>query len=157
MGDLENLKNSSKTLLITGGTGFLGSHLAKRFLFKKYKVIILKRSFSNIRRIKELFNNLIWYEIDKLKDLKFIFKENNIDFIIHTATNYGRNNETISEVLHSNMIFPLELVQNALEFGIKYFINTDTFTKSNYERLFFYHNNTNPIICIVCPKARLLQ
>ena len=132
-----NLENSKKTLLITGATGFLGSHLVKRFI-NNYKIIILKRSFSNTWRIKNFFNNLVCYDIDRLKDLKLVFKENNVNFIIHTATNYGRNDETISTVFHSNMAFPLELLQNALEFGVKYFINTDTFTKSNYGRLKYY-------------------
>lgn len=134
MGELSN----NKTFLITGATGFLGSHLAKRFFKKKYKVIILKRSFSDIWRIKEIFNDLIYYDVDKIDNLNKIFKENKIDFIIHTATNYGRNKESINEVLYSNLVFPLELIQIGIDFNVKNFINTDTFTKSNYERLQYY-------------------
>ena len=42
-----------KTILLTGATGFLGSHMLKALLNKtQYNIIVLKRSFSNVWRIK---------------------------------------------------------------------------------------------------------
>jgi len=46
-----------KTILLTGGTGFLGSHLIKN-LIDKYEIIILKRSFSNTWRIVNFLNKI---------------------------------------------------------------------------------------------------
>ncbi|WP_443029209.1 NAD-dependent epimerase/dehydratase family protein [Spirulina sp. CS-785/01] len=46
------------TILLTGGTGFLGSHLAQKLLQNNYKVIILKRSFSNLKRIEPIVSQL---------------------------------------------------------------------------------------------------
>ena len=37
----EKIAQMKKTVLITGGTGFLGVHLARYFLKQKYKVILL--------------------------------------------------------------------------------------------------------------------
>jgi nucleoside-diphosphate-sugar epimerase len=37
-----------KNILITGGTGFLGSHLVHGLLENNHQVILLKRSTSNI-------------------------------------------------------------------------------------------------------------
>ena len=47
--------NNIKTILITGGTGFLGSNIIKRLLELGYEIILLKRSFSNTFRINEYY------------------------------------------------------------------------------------------------------
>ncbi|KAA0257626.1 NAD(P)-dependent oxidoreductase [Deferribacter autotrophicus] len=119
-----------KTILITGATGFLGSHLTEQFLKDRYKVIILKRSYSNIWGIKDFIKDIIFYDIDRI-DLETVFKENKIDFIVHTATLYGRKNERISEIVKANLNFPLEILELAVKFNIKYFINTDTTLPKN--------------------------
>ncbi|MGC8729298.1 MAG: NAD-dependent epimerase/dehydratase family protein, partial [Elusimicrobiales bacterium] len=72
-----------KTILLTGATVFLGSHILKRF-YGKYEIIILKRSFSNTWRISNYLNKVKYYDIDKT-DLSIPFKENKIDYVIHTA------------------------------------------------------------------------
>jgi CDP-paratose synthetase len=41
-------------VLITGATGFLGSHLVKSLLLDNHEIIILKRSFSDITLIKDV-------------------------------------------------------------------------------------------------------
>ena len=48
----------NKTILITGGTGFLGSSLLKKFLEGGYQIILLKRSFSNTFRINKYLNDI---------------------------------------------------------------------------------------------------
>jgi len=114
-------------ILLTGATGFLGSHLLKELLEKHYNIIILKRSFSNTFRInEELMNSKIKsYDIDQTS-LNTIFRENDIDIIIHCATNYGRNNENIPNIVDANLRMPLLLLQLAAKHNVKAFINTDT-------------------------------
>jgi len=114
-----------KTILITGATGFLGSHLTERLLSDGFNIIILKRSFSNIWRIKHLLDELISYDIDKIS-LEKIFEEHEINIIIHTATLYGRKKERISEIIEANFIFPLKILELAITNNTRYFINTDT-------------------------------
>lgn len=130
-----------KTILITGATGFLGSHLARQFLLEGHQIIILKRSFSNIWRINKLFPHLKSYDIDR-SDLEQVFRENkNIDIIIHTATCYGKNGENMSDILQINTLFPLKLLELAINYNVQFFFNTDTyFNKKNipYQGLPFY-------------------
>ncbi|MBD2165004.1 NAD-dependent epimerase/dehydratase family protein [Calothrix membranacea FACHB-236] len=122
---LINLQKS-KLVLLTGATGFLGSHLVRQLLREKYKVIILKRSFSNTTRIKDILSELIIYDIDKC-DIKQPFQDfKQIDIVIHTATNYGRNNENIIDILEANTLFPIKLIETAIYFNTNIFINTDT-------------------------------
>jgi len=120
-------------ILLTGATGFLGSHLLKGLLEKNdNKIIILKRSFSNLFRIESFLENprVKFYDIDNVK-LDQIFVENDIDTIVHCATNYGRNNENILNIVQSNLLLPLSLLQLAIANNVKNFINTDTVIDKN--------------------------
>ena len=73
-----------KYILITGITGFLGSHIAKN-LVSTYNVIGLKRKTSIVWRCEEFKNKVIWINIDEEK--KFLCELNNyrIYTIIHGA------------------------------------------------------------------------
>jgi len=129
-------------ILLTAGTGFLGSHLVKKMIFEGFEVTMLKRSFSNCSRIAEVIDrsNLHVYDIDKI-DLKEVFKQNRYDIVVHTATMYGKNNESVHTVLESNLIYPIKIIELAIEHKVKAFINTDSyFNKENtsYNRLLNY-------------------
>lgn len=113
------------TILLTGATGFLGSHILKNLLDNNFNVIILKRSFSNTWRIDDILDKTIAYDVDKV-DIEKTFKENKIDIVIHTATKYGRKNESFLEILDSNLFFPLKLLDLSLRYNVKTFLNTDT-------------------------------
>lgn len=113
------------TILLSGATGFLGSYLLKRFVQEGFNIIVLKRSTSDTYRIKELLDLITYYDVDKIK-MEEIFKKNNIDIIVNTVTDYGRRNNKISNILETNLIFSLKLLENAIEHNVKTFINTDT-------------------------------
>ena len=53
-----------KTILITGATGFLGSHLCNFFQKSGYHIIGLKRSTSDISRLNEKSNSIQWINCD---------------------------------------------------------------------------------------------
>jgi nucleoside-diphosphate-sugar epimerase len=118
------------TILLTGATGFLGSHLLEGLLEKNYKVIILKRSFSNCWRIEDFLSEVISYDIDKVT-LDSIFEENSINAIIHTATCYGRNGESDFEIFQTNVFNSMELLHCAVKYRTKFFFNTDTLQAMN--------------------------
>jgi len=118
------LKSSKKKILITGGTGYLGSHFINKF-YTKYDFIILKRSFSDISKLKIEDNSAIYYDIDKIV-LKNIFEENKIDLVFHCATNYGRSDQSELNILDCNLTLPVSLLQLSTKYQIKSFINTDT-------------------------------
>ena len=115
-------------ILLTGATGFLGSQLLKYLLSKNYEVVALKRSFSNTVRIRGILRdkNLHLIDVD-LIDSKEIFKMYSIDTIIHTATEYGRDETPIFKILEANLLFPLRLAELGINHGVKTFINTDTY------------------------------
>ena len=72
-----------KTVLITGGAGFLGSHLSDKFLFMGWNVIIL--------------DNLITGSVDNISHL---IGKDNFKFIKYDVTDYLFFEEEINLILH---------------------------------------------------------
>lgn len=113
-------------ILLTGITGYLGSHLANALLNAGYEVVGLKRQSSSLQRIESILPNVMLYDLDDTNltiPLKQIGK---IDGVIHTATCYGRKGEEDYEIFSANLIFPFNLLNAAINIDAKFFINTDT-------------------------------
>jgi len=119
------MKNK-QTVLLTGATGFLGSHLLEALLAENYKVIILKRSTSDAWRIQHLLEQVRSYDVDR-QGLELAFIDQRIDTVIHTACSYGRKGESIAEVVETNLTLGLKLMQYSISHSTGVFVNTDTF------------------------------
>ena len=117
-----------KKILITGITGFLGSHLAKTLLQNNYDIVALKRSFSSLSRVKTILSSINIININNLDNNfdKIFTAAGKIDAIIHTATCYGRNNESVIDIFKANTEFPLQLLDAGSRANVDLFINTDT-------------------------------
>ncbi|MDE6968729.1 MAG: NAD-dependent epimerase/dehydratase [Eubacterium sp.] len=113
-------------ILLTGATGFVGSHILKALLADHHSVCILIRKYSKPDRIRDVIENCPVYSLDTAVPEQ-IFGENQIDCVVHCATCYGRNHREYMQNMTSNMLFPMELLCCAVDHGVKYFMNTDTF------------------------------
>lgn len=112
-------------ILLTGATGFLGSHLLKAFLRNEYEVVVLKRATSNTWRIEAELEKCVVYDIDN-EGLNSIFMNNDIDIVVHTACNYGRGKILMSDVVAANVLFGTQLLTKSIAYGVGTFINTGT-------------------------------
>ena len=113
-------------ILLTGATGFLGSHLLVALLKEGYQLTILKRSTSDTWRIKHLLQRVTAFDVD-LVPVEDCFKAKQVDAVIHTACNYGRNGQPAHEVAETNLLFGIQVLDAAVLCRAKLFINTDTF------------------------------
>lgn len=111
-----------KTILITGINGYLGSNLAKRYS-KDYKIIGLEYSLKDLFRL-EGSQFEVYASKDGIPDN--LFYNHSINGIIHTATFYGRNNESNGQITYANMYLPQLLLEKAIQNNCSFFINTDT-------------------------------
>jgi CDP-paratose synthetase len=117
----------SKRILMTGATGFLGSHLLARLLLEPEfsDITILKRSYSDLGRIAHLMPGISSFDHD-LHPLEEIFERNRFDTILHCATNYGRGPIPRAQIIESNLLLPLRLLDLSAGHGTGLFINTGT-------------------------------
>lgn len=114
-----------RRFLITGGTGFLGSCIAKALLAQGDDVVILYRPSSSLKRLEGILPSLKLWNCEESM-LSQLFQQFQIDAIIHVATNYGRNNDTLESIVQSNVQFPLRLLEMGIAHGVPLFINTAT-------------------------------
>lgn len=74
-----------KTALVTGGAGFIGSHIAERLIKEKYRVIIfdnLSSGFKSYLRSQALF---VKGDVRKKKDVESLFAKHKINVVFHIA------------------------------------------------------------------------
>ncbi|WP_162344218.1 NAD-dependent epimerase/dehydratase family protein [Cyclobacterium salsum] len=114
---------AGKTILLTGATGFLGSHLLKFWIDKGHRLVVLKRSTSSTQQLEGYLDRCSWYNVDQ-PNWERVFDAQKINTIVHVAASYGRNGEDLSDIMESNTLFPLRLLELAIQNDVKHFINT---------------------------------
>jgi CDP-paratose synthetase len=115
-------------ILITGVTGFLGSHLAKMMLEGGVSVDTFIHKHNLPLDLVTKVNTFPFEGVlDRIKKQKY-------DCIIHTATNYGRNTKTKS-IIDSNIVMPLMLLES-VNFKKTFFINIDSFFNKSKNRYY---------------------
>lgn len=120
-----------KTYLITGGAGFIGSHLADNLLKEGNKIIVIDNfcDFYNPkikeRNVKNNLNNpnYLLYRIDirDMMAIESVFESNNIDCVIHLAAMAGVRPSIENPTLYQEV--NCLGTQNILECMKKYHIN----------------------------------
>lgn len=112
--------------LLTGATGFLGSRILRALLHAGHEVVILKRSFSDTRRIADLLSSVWAFDSDRDSVDAPFRKADRFDAVVHCATCYGRAGENYVDVFEANTAFPLRLLDAAAGSGVGVFINSDS-------------------------------
>ena len=130
-----------KNILITGGAGFIGSHLVKYFVkkYKNYNIINLDKLTyaSNIRFLHEIknFENYFFVQADicDLEQIKEIFNKYKISNVIHLAAESHVDNsiENALEFAKTNILGTINLLElcrknwNKTKNNLFYHISTD--------------------------------
>ena len=80
------------TILVTGGSGYIGSHTVLELLNKNYEVVVVDNfvnsSFESLRRVQKLTGKTVtFYETDIRNEEKMdeIFSAHTFDAVIHFA------------------------------------------------------------------------
>lgn len=117
-------------MILTGASGFIGSRVAHALWERGHAVAILKRTKSDLRRISRLMAdaaNVAAYDLESTP-VQQVFDNHSPDAVVHLATVYGRQGESLSEILAGNVVFPLALLEAAIQSGTELFLNADSFS-----------------------------
>ncbi len=115
-------------ILITGGLGYLGTHILNELIKLKNVNIIIIDNFSNgDQKILTFFSNskinLIKADIKNYKMLDKVFKKNNIDFVYHLAAKIDAKESVRKKntYLKTNYLYTKKLVNLSNKYKIKKF------------------------------------
>lgn len=133
-----------KTILITGGAGFIGSHLTRLFVTKypNYKIVNLDKltyagNLENLKDIEKASNyHFVKGDIADMKLVEDLFKEHQFDSVLHCAAE-SHVDRSIADPLSfvtTNVIGTVTLLQAAKEAW-----------KENMDGKIFYHISTDEV------------
>lgn len=108
-------------VLITGATGFIGSHVVRLFSEKGVKIGCLVRKNSDLANIKDLPVELKYGDITNLQGLRQSFK--GFDFVIHIAA-YVHDWGNYDVFYKTNVIGTLNVLQSSYDNNINNIIIT---------------------------------
>ena len=125
------------TILVTGGTGYIGSHTVVELLNRNYDVVVVDNlsnsKYEVVNRIKKITDkNLTFYQIDVCDKtlLKEVFNKHQIDSVIHFAGLKAVGESTVMPLKYyeNNILSTLSLIEVMKEFNCKNLIFSSTAT-----------------------------
>ena len=126
-----------KKVLVTGGTGYIGSHTVVELLNSGKEVVIVDNLSNSkpdvVDRIKKITGKDVkFYNIDYLnkKELERVFEENEIDSVINFA-GFKAVGESVKEPLkyyHNNVSGAVVLLETMQKYNVKKFVFSSSAT-----------------------------
>ena len=141
-----------KTILVTGGAGFIGSNLI-RFLVNKYKnykvinfdLLTYAGNLENLTDIKSKKNYLfIKGNISKNNDLKKVFNSYKIDIVINLAA---------ESHVDRSILNPLSFVKTNVLGTVKLLEMVKNNWQKDYSDKLFYHISTDEVFGSILSKG----
>jgi UDP-glucose 4-epimerase len=114
-------------ILVTGGAGFIGSHIVDAYIRDGHHVIVLDNLSTGKR--KQVHPKAVFYEMDLMDpDLKIIFQKESIEAINHHAAQISVTQSVADPAFDAqiNIVGSLKLLQLAADHDIKKFIFAST-------------------------------
>lgn len=114
-------------ILVTGGAGFIGSHVVDLFLEKGYEVVILDDLSTG--RESNLNPRARFYKMDiRSPEVRSIFEAEKPDYISHHAAQMDVRRSVAQPLFDAdvNILGSINLIECAREFGVKHFVYIST-------------------------------
>lgn len=126
---MTNSNRIKKRALVTGATGFVGSHLTKRLVSDGWEVHLIIRPESELRQIEYLLDRVTLHRHDGSTEGIFrIIEDSKPDIVLHLASMFLAKHSPgdIESMIRSNVTFGTQLVEVMTANGVNRLINTGT-------------------------------
>jgi UDP-glucose 4-epimerase len=133
-------------ILITGAAGFIGSHIADRYLQLGHQVVIIDNLITGQR--ENIPSNARFYEMDiRDEKLSAVFEKEKPDLVNHHAAQMDVR-KSVSDPIYDaqvNILGSLNLLQNCIQFSVKKFIFSSTGGAIYGEQDYFPADEKHPL------------
>ncbi|MFW9881739.1 MAG: NAD-dependent epimerase/dehydratase family protein [Candidatus Thorarchaeota archaeon] len=118
----------TETCLVTGGAGFMGSHIVDELIKLGYEVIVLDDLSGGFKENVNPKARFIEGSITDHELIDKIFNENKIDYIFHLAAYAAENLSHFIKRFNynNNLIGSINLINNAVNHNVKCFVFTSS-------------------------------
>lgn len=125
--------------IVTGATGYIGSHVVRRLLKEGWEVSIIADPKFGYNNIVDIQDKLIIFKYDNnISELIGFFREQNADVVMHLAAAVITNHtpDKISTLISSNVEFGTQILEAMRFCETRLFIGTGTFWQSYNEEAY---------------------
>ncbi|SHH31668.1 SDR family NAD(P)-dependent oxidoreductase [Thermosipho atlanticus] len=114
--------------LVTGGAGFIGSHLVDRLIELGLEVVVVDNLSKGKKENVNKNAQLIVTDIRDEKSIENIFKEYSFDYVFHLAAQASVSASVKNPVEDAdiNIVGSLILIKNSIKYGVKKLIFSST-------------------------------
>lgn len=113
-------------ILVTGGAGFIASHIVDAFIEAGHNVVIIDNLTTG--REENINPKAKFYKADIRDDLSKIFEEHKFDVVNHHAAQIDVRRSVTDPIYDAqvNILGTLNLLQNSIKYGVKKFMFAST-------------------------------
>lgn len=116
-------------LIVTGGTGFIGSNLVRKLVSQNYDVHVICRKDSNLNSIWDCLSKIDIYKYDdNIKELINYFQNVKPICVFHLASLFigHHKSDDVDNLIKSNIHFGAHILEAMAQSDTKQIINTGT-------------------------------
>lgn len=119
-------------VLLLGSTGYLGGNIARYLANNGINVFCVVRRTSDISRLQDIQSDNIRLISNDPWQIELTMTQNTIDWVINGVCTYHPNASLYGDMLESNVIFPLSVLNLAIKYGAKNFMTMGTGLPENF-------------------------
>ncbi len=114
------------TILVTGGTGFIGSYLIRLLVARGYSVRALRRANSSMDLVQDVAGQVEWVEADvtDLPALEDAFK--GVTHVCHCAAIVSFHPRDVRQMMLTNVSGTANIVNLSLDFGVQKLVHVSS-------------------------------
>lgn len=118
-------------ILMLGATGYLGGNIVKRLVEDGHKVICVTRPTSDCSRLC-LGSGRIEIISNDLGEIEETLQSKDVDWVVNGVCTYNPNASLYGDMLDSNLMFPLSVLNLAIKYDVKNYMTMGTGLPGNF-------------------------
>lgn len=148
-----NKKPDKKTALVSGATGFVGSHLVHRLITEGWETHIITRLSSSLKLLEDIRDKIIVHQHNGTTNSMIgIVREAKPEIVFHLASLFlaQHASEDIERLVQSNILFGIQLAESMTSQGVTKLVNTGTSWQH-------FHNEVYNPVCLYAATKKAFE